>query len=91
MIFRGALGPQEAKRDFVQEVASPQPKALPVVTTPPKGRTGFSLLFQHRTMGTEDIGGGIDDDTIEDAGDVPVHEVSPHPLHDHREAIALAF
>ena len=39
----------------------------------------------------QDIGGGIYDDIIEDGGDVPVHEVSPHPLHDHREAIAFAF
>jgi len=39
----------------------------------------------------EDIGGGDAGDVVEDGEDVPVTELSAHPLRDHQQALAMAF
>jgi hypothetical protein len=40
----------------------------------------------------EDVGGGgVADDVVDDSEDVPVVELSAHPVHDHQAATSLAF
>ena len=46
---------------------------------------------QAKALEFEDVGGGVMDDTVDDIQDVPVTEVSAHPVHDHQAAIAIAF